>query len=102
MSSRRAYLDFGLDNPALLELMFRSDQLHADDAEIVAARGESLGVLLAAVAPAPRGAVQAGDRAPAAPLQLRSTAARRLFDPIRDAELTCIAFSEPFEPGPQS
>jgi len=40
------------------------------------------------------GAVQAGDRAPDAPLQLTGAAPLRLFELMRDAELTCIAFGD--------
>jgi 2-polyprenyl-6-methoxyphenol hydroxylase-like FAD-dependent oxidoreductase len=40
------------------------------------------------------GAVQAGDRAPDSPLQLAGTAPLRLFELMREAELTCIAFGD--------
>jgi len=45
----RAYLDFGIANPAMFELMFRPDQLHRDAPTLVAARSESFGVLASAV-----------------------------------------------------
>ncbi len=45
----RAYLDFGIANPAVFELMFRPDQVHGDAPELVAARSESFGVLASAV-----------------------------------------------------
>jgi 2-polyprenyl-6-methoxyphenol hydroxylase-like FAD-dependent oxidoreductase len=38
------------------------------------------------------GPVRAGDRAPDAPLQLPGATPRRLFELMRDTELTCIAF----------
>jgi 2-polyprenyl-6-methoxyphenol hydroxylase-like FAD-dependent oxidoreductase len=40
------------------------------------------------------GAVQAGDRAPDAPLRLTGAAPLRLFELMRDAELTCVAFGD--------
>lgn len=45
----RAYLDFGIANPAVFELMFRPDQVHGDAPALVAARSESFGVLASAV-----------------------------------------------------
>jgi AcrR family transcriptional regulator len=45
----RAYLDFGLAEPALFELMFRPDQLHADDEDLRASQVASFGVLAGAV-----------------------------------------------------
>lgn len=41
----RAYLQFGLDNPSLFDLMFRRDQLHPDDPTLQAAQQDSFGVL---------------------------------------------------------
>ncbi|MEV0400932.1 TetR-like C-terminal domain-containing protein [Actinoallomurus sp. NPDC050550] len=46
----RAYLRFGLDNPALFDLMFRPDQLHADDPNLQAAQQQSFAVLRQATA----------------------------------------------------
>lgn len=46
----RAYVDFGLAQPALFDLMFRRSELATGDAELVAAQGESLGLLRQAVA----------------------------------------------------
>jgi 2-polyprenyl-6-methoxyphenol hydroxylase-like FAD-dependent oxidoreductase len=40
------------------------------------------------------GAVQAGDRAPDAPLQFAGAAPLRLFEFMRDTEFTCIAFGD--------
>ena len=40
-----AYIDFGLANPALFELMFAPDHLHRDDAELVAAQREAIAAL---------------------------------------------------------
>ena len=45
----RAYLDFGIANPAMFELMFRPDQVHRDAPTLVAARSESFAVLASAV-----------------------------------------------------
>jgi AcrR family transcriptional regulator len=45
----RAYLDFGIANPAMFELMFRPDQVHGDSPTLVAARSESFAVLASAV-----------------------------------------------------
>lgn len=45
----RAYLDFGIANPAVFELMFRPDQVHGEAPTLVAARSESFGVLASAV-----------------------------------------------------
>jgi AcrR family transcriptional regulator len=44
-----AYIDFGLANPALFELMFAPDHLHASDAELVAAQQEAIGKLTSTV-----------------------------------------------------
>jgi AcrR family transcriptional regulator len=44
-----AYIDFGLANPALFELMFAPDHLHASDAELVAAQQEAIGQLTSTV-----------------------------------------------------
>lgn len=46
----RAYVDFGLAQPALFDLMFRRSELTPDDADLVAAQAESLGLLRQAVA----------------------------------------------------
>ena len=40
------------------------------------------------------GGIQAGDRAPDAPLQLNGGAPKRLFELMHDAEFTCIAFGD--------
>ncbi len=45
----RAYLDFGIANPAVFELMFNPNEVHRDDPALVAARSESFGVLASAV-----------------------------------------------------
>ncbi len=45
----RGYIDFGLANPALFDLMFRPNELHPEDPELQAAQGEAIGVLVAAV-----------------------------------------------------
>jgi AcrR family transcriptional regulator len=44
----RAYVHFGLEHPALFELMFRPDELHPDDPALQAAQAESIGVLASA------------------------------------------------------
>jgi AcrR family transcriptional regulator len=44
-----AYINFGLANPALFELMFQPDQLHAADPELIEAQTNAIGVLIAAV-----------------------------------------------------
>ncbi|MGB3437646.1 MAG: TetR/AcrR family transcriptional regulator [Actinophytocola sp.] len=44
-----AYLDFGIANPAVFELMFNPNEVHGDDPALVAARSESFGVLASAV-----------------------------------------------------
>lgn len=41
----RAYLQFGIDHPALFDLMFRPHQLRVDDAALRAAKAESFSVL---------------------------------------------------------
>jgi AcrR family transcriptional regulator len=45
----RVYIDFGLSNRALFELMFTPNELHAEDADLVAAQGRAIGALTAAV-----------------------------------------------------
>jgi AcrR family transcriptional regulator len=45
----RVYIDFGLSNRALFELMFTPNELHAEDAYLVAAQGRAIGALTAAV-----------------------------------------------------
>ena len=44
----RAYVHFGLDHPALFELMFRPEQLHPDDPDLQRAQAESIAVLASA------------------------------------------------------
>ena len=44
----RAYVHFGLEHPALFELMFRPDELHPDDPALQRAQAESIGVLASA------------------------------------------------------
>jgi AcrR family transcriptional regulator len=44
-----AYIDFGLANPALFELMFAPDHLHEADSELIAAQQDAIGQLTAAV-----------------------------------------------------
>lgn len=59
----RRYIDFGLTNPALFDLMFRPSELHTDNPELHAGQGEAFGLLAATVAslgypdPAPGAAV---------------------------------------------
>lgn len=66
-----AYVDFGLANPALFELMFRPSELQTGNANLVRAQGEAIGTLNAAV-----GQSSAADDAPSAtpPLALISWA----------------------------
>jgi AcrR family transcriptional regulator len=45
----RAYIDFGLSHPALFELMFAPNELHADDPELIAAQQQAIGALTTAV-----------------------------------------------------
>jgi len=45
----RAYIDFGLSQPALFELMFTPSELHATDPELVAAQQQAIGSLTVAV-----------------------------------------------------
>jgi AcrR family transcriptional regulator len=45
----RAYIDFGLSNSALFELMFAPGELHADDADLLAAQQQAIGSLTTAV-----------------------------------------------------
>src|ERR1700678_1503339 len=45
----RAYIDFGLPQPALFELMFAPGELHADDPELLAAQQQAIGSLTVAV-----------------------------------------------------
>jgi AcrR family transcriptional regulator len=45
----RAYIDFGLSQPALFELMFAPGELHADDPELIAAQQQAIGSLTVAV-----------------------------------------------------
>ncbi|MFC9427326.1 TetR/AcrR family transcriptional regulator [Streptomyces sp. NPDC056987] len=42
----RTYMDFGLDNPELFDLMFRSVELDRDDPELVRAHRESFSILV--------------------------------------------------------
>jgi AcrR family transcriptional regulator len=49
----RAYIDFGLANPALFDLMFRPSELHTDDPALLAAQQQAFGELGAAVAGRP-------------------------------------------------
>ncbi len=44
-----AYIDFGLANPALFELMFAPEHLHAVDPELVAAQQQAIGQLTSTV-----------------------------------------------------
>ena len=46
----RAYVHFGLEQPALFELMFRPEELHPDDPDLQRAQAESIGVLASATA----------------------------------------------------
>ncbi len=45
----RAYIDFGLSHRALFELMFTPSELHAADAELIAAQKQAIGALTTAV-----------------------------------------------------
>jgi AcrR family transcriptional regulator len=45
----RAYIDFGLSQPALFELMFTPRELHADNPELIAAQQQAIGSLMVAV-----------------------------------------------------
>jgi AcrR family transcriptional regulator len=45
----RVYLDFGAEHPALIDLMFRRHELHADDPELADAKRAALAHLAAAV-----------------------------------------------------
>ena len=45
----QAYIDFGLSNRALFELMFTPNELHATDAELIAAQKQAIGALTTAV-----------------------------------------------------
>jgi AcrR family transcriptional regulator len=45
----RVYIDFGLSNRALFELMFTPNELHAQDGDLVAAQERAIGALTAAV-----------------------------------------------------
>lgn len=44
-----AYIDFGLTNPALFELMFAPDHLHVSDANLIAAQQDAIGRLTSTV-----------------------------------------------------
>ncbi|MEU1973464.1 TetR/AcrR family transcriptional regulator [Microbacterium sp. NPDC019599] len=46
----RGYVDFGLEHPALMELMFRRSELNPDDAGLIEAQRSALGCIRAAVA----------------------------------------------------
>jgi AcrR family transcriptional regulator len=46
----RAYIDFGLANPAMFDLMFRPGELHAEDPALRQAQQEAIGTLSSAVA----------------------------------------------------
>lgn len=48
-----AYIDFGLTNPALFDLMFRPNELHADDPALQAAQQQAINQLAAATRQAP-------------------------------------------------
>ena len=45
----RTYIDFGLSHRALFELMFTPSELHATDAQLIAAQQEAIGALTTAV-----------------------------------------------------
>jgi AcrR family transcriptional regulator len=49
----RAYIDFGLTNPALFDLMFRPSELHTDDPDLRQAQNEAIGELGAAARQVP-------------------------------------------------
>ncbi|WP_146340553.1 TetR/AcrR family transcriptional regulator [Nesterenkonia sp. NBAIMH1] len=44
----RAYVRFGLEHPALFELMFRPNELHPEDPALKRAQAESIGILASA------------------------------------------------------
>lgn len=44
-----AYIDFGLANPALFDLMFRPSELRRDDPALITAQGRALGALVTTV-----------------------------------------------------
>ena len=87
----RAYVEFGLANGALFDLMFRTDQLHPRDPDLVAARAGSLGVLTAAIDGAGRGD-HGGDEEEASTLALAAwTFAHGLVVLVRNHALDDIA-----------
>jgi hypothetical protein len=45
----RTYINFGLSHRALFELMFTPSELHATDAELLAAQQQAIGALITAV-----------------------------------------------------
>lgn len=59
----RAYVDFGLEHPALVDLMFRRSDLHHDDPDLRASQEESISRLIAAVAPMTAPAANDDERA---------------------------------------
>lgn len=61
----RAYIDFGLGNPALFDLMFRTAELHTDDPQLTRAREGSIAPLVAAVDPLSTSGERVGGHAPA-------------------------------------
>jgi AcrR family transcriptional regulator len=57
----RAYVDFGLANPALFELMFAPDQLHSADSGLIRAQQDAIAALSAAASRlTPRDAAPSG------------------------------------------
>lgn len=80
-----AYIDFGLANPALFELMFQPNELHVADATLTQAQHEAIGALSAAVG---RLAVSGGRASGTPTLALISRAlAHRLLVLARDGAL---------------
>ncbi|MFC4507757.1 MULTISPECIES: TetR/AcrR family transcriptional regulator [Streptomyces] len=51
----RAYMDFGLGNPELFDLMFRSTELDRDDPTLIRAHRESFSILVDTATGAPEG-----------------------------------------------
>jgi AcrR family transcriptional regulator len=58
-----AYVDFGLANPALSELMFQPGELQTDDNDLAAAQVDAISALVAAVGPS-SGRIEAASSAP--------------------------------------
>lgn len=57
----KAYIDFGLADPALFDLMFRPSELHPRDPQLLDAQARALGTLASVVEEASGSAAPAGD-----------------------------------------